>query len=713
MAGNIIDILIKAKDMASGAFKDVGNAMKKLGDNTSKVEKGTESFSDSWEMMVTGINQGIHVIQRIGQVIQAAFDYTYAGAQVVQTKKAFASLMDTIDVGTDVLDDWRESVGGTVSDMELMTGFQTLAAGTSKELTKAFSDNNAALLEISKAASALNPHLGDTAFMYESITRGIKRNSPFILDNLGIVVKVGEAHEKLAAELGKTVDELTAEEKQMALLNDVLDKGDILVNQLGGSVESAVDPWDKFTAAVKNAKDEMAEAHIQSGLLGDALVFVADALDDGRKGASEYKNNMELLTWAVDNAVISQEDFKRLTGGVWQEDYITTIQDIIKLYEEWKNKQNDVNYAIETGIPFIEDYTVTMYDAAAAAKEMSDNNKELLSLAESLTAMHEKYGEDMLGIEEKINAVNAELMELYNQQNLTTEQKEKIAELESEYGDLLGSIDAVQLKHRDATNAMIYDLLAQKLAADGLTDAELTLLFHIGEDLGVLEDGAGDVAAALSTMLDGVLEDGDLTKDELSDVEDLINSMYETSVPNAQGVLDSMLTNIKADGEVTKDELQDIYDITGKLYNDAGARQEALDKILDGIAADAADGSLDITNIQTILNELDGKTFETTLIVNTVENGGSVPDPTKAAGGMIRAASGYWVGEVGPEPFFPATDGRILSNSQAKDAMRSGGRMGGEVINVHIHTAVNLANRAFVEQELAPMIRDVLRKERR
>lgn len=51
-----------------------------------------------------------------------------------------------------------------------------------------------------------------------------------------------------------------------------------------------------------------------------------------------------------------------------------------------------------------------------------------------------------------------------------------------------------------------------------------------------------------------------------------------------------------------------------------------------------------------------------------------------AAGGAVQAAASglaatlphYWVGELGPEPFFPATDGRIVSNTQALAALRGG-----------------------------------------
>jgi hypothetical protein len=96
--------------------------------------------------------------------------------------------------------------------------------------------------------------------------------------------------------------------------------------------------------------------------------------------------------------------------------------------------------------------------------------------------------------------------------------------------------------------------------------------------------------------------------------------------------------------------------------------------------------------------------------------GAGEDDYWDAAGGPIFAAGGipvmpnmHWVGEVGPEPFFPAVSGRILSNTQAKQALRErGGGMGGIVVN--INTPFNFADSAWVERELAPYIRKEMRE---
>ena len=84
-----------------------------------------------------------------------------------------------------------------------------------------------------------------------------------------------------------------------------------------------------------------------------------------------------------------------------------------------------------------------------------------------------------------------------------------------------------------------------------------------------------------------------------------------------------------------------------------------------------------------------------------------------AAGGMLNAAGGmpvHWVGEVGPEPFIPAVSGRIVSNTQAVQTLRERGGRGATIVNLTINTPINMADRAFVERELAPYIIDVVER---
>lgn len=54
----------------------------------------------------------------------------------------------------------------------------------------------------------------------------------------------------------------------------------------------------------------------------------------------------------------------------------------------------------------------------------------------------------------------------------------------------------------------------------------------------------------------------------------------------------------------------------------------------------------------------------------------------RASGGPVKAGHAYWVGENGPEPFIPATNGTIVSNETARTMLAGGG--GNGMVEVHI-----------------------------
>jgi len=99
------------------------------------------------------------------------------------------------------------------------------------------------------------------------------------------------------------------------------------------------------------------------------------------------------------------------------------------------------------------------------------------------------------------------------------------------------------------------------------------------------------------------------------------------------------------------------------------------------------------TNVEEVLDDLDDlATWRTEPLLVDVEvddskvrnwtpptKTGTITYLPRASGGVVNAAAGvaaglshYWVGERGPEPFFPAMDGRIVSNTQAMAALRGG-----------------------------------------
>lgn len=114
------------------------------------------------------------------------------------------------------------------------------------------------LAEIAEAAARI---MGtDTTDMFNNIVTGIARGSPLILDNLGIIVSISEANEAYAETIGKSASALSAAEQQQALLNAVMDQGQILVDKAGATTDNATLASDRLAASTKNLNIAMGTA---------------------------------------------------------------------------------------------------------------------------------------------------------------------------------------------------------------------------------------------------------------------------------------------------------------------------------------------------------------------------------------------------------------------------------------------------------------------
>lgn len=252
--------------------------------NTQHIQqagKEVESFGKRLEGNLSLIKNSAAAALAAGATFQQAFELSKEGAQINQLTESFELMNEQVFKTPDLLNDMTDAVNGTIKETDLMKSLLTLTAGASNDAAQAYAAAAPQLLEIAKASNKLNPALGDTAFLFDSLALGIKRGSPLILDNLGITIKVGEANEKYAASIGKSVDALTAEEKQMALLNAVMESGDQLISQVGGNVDSQADAWARLTVKVGESTDSFKQ------WLANGLYPVIEALSDGYGGAVE------------------------------------------------------------------------------------------------------------------------------------------------------------------------------------------------------------------------------------------------------------------------------------------------------------------------------------------------------------------------------------------------------------------------------------------
>ncbi len=169
---------------------------------------------------------------------------------------------------------------GTISNLDAM-------AVTTKALTLGVVDNADAMAELVEIAITLGRAQGLTATKaVDDLTTALGRQSPMILDNLGIQLKLTEAYDIYADQLGKTAEELSDTEKQQAFLNAALQKGGEVARKLGGIQEDAAAQTEQLGAAFSNLKVEVGES--LSGIVTPLISDLAEKIVEWKEAWDEF-----------------------------------------------------------------------------------------------------------------------------------------------------------------------------------------------------------------------------------------------------------------------------------------------------------------------------------------------------------------------------------------------------------------------------------------
>lgn len=260
----------------------------------SDVKSQVQGAGSSFKSFAEGIAKGAAFVTAEMALLKKVFDFGDAGASILQVEASFNELMRSVGAAPSTFNEMRSAAQATVSDFELMASANTLLVGATGELGSAFAAALPELVGIAKAANTLNPNLGTTTFLFDSLARGIKRASPLILDNLGIVVDLSTVYGSFAASIGKTTEQLTKEEQSMALLNAVLEQGRNITEQAANAQVEAAVKIDRMQAAVENA------ANALKADFAPAIANAADAIYYLLTGAQQI--NSALATHATDVA---------------------------------------------------------------------------------------------------------------------------------------------------------------------------------------------------------------------------------------------------------------------------------------------------------------------------------------------------------------------------------------------------------------------------
>lgn len=239
------------------AANEIDKTQGRLGTSAEKAAGRMSTLGDIAKTAI-GFAVGTVAVKAIGKLTGVVGEFITVGPALVDMEDAFISLAETYGLAADeMLWNMSEAAKGTISNSKLIAAANKALIGSGKELGKEFGVALPRLLEMARASAKATGD--DVGFLFESLVLGIKRSSPMIIDNTGLQLKLGEAQEAYAESLGVTVEELSAEQKQLALLNATLEAGEGMVSAMGSETMTATEKMAKLRAQFQNIRDEIAK----------------------------------------------------------------------------------------------------------------------------------------------------------------------------------------------------------------------------------------------------------------------------------------------------------------------------------------------------------------------------------------------------------------------------------------------------------------------
>ncbi len=252
------DLIIKIKADTDKASKEVSTLtkdIKKLNTETkktgssagdiSKVSKGFSGVSKA----ITGLIAGLGVLG----VAMKAVEFAKLAGDAEQASQAFDTIFT--DLGLNAVEEFekiKEASKGLIDEASIKQSAVT-AVSLGVPIEKL-----AQLMEVARVKAKV---MGtDVKSAFNDLAVGIGRGSPMILDNLGLTIKLGDANQQYADEIGKTVEELTKQEKQIALTNAVIVASADDMRRFGDSEKNTNERTQELQASIVDLKVKIGEA---------------------------------------------------------------------------------------------------------------------------------------------------------------------------------------------------------------------------------------------------------------------------------------------------------------------------------------------------------------------------------------------------------------------------------------------------------------------
>lgn len=284
----------------------VNKVNSKLSTMPQELER-VQSRAATWGSFVGNVMAD--VAAKVGRLaVDAIGDLVTRSEKMSSVGSSFDRLTGTVgETGEAFLKVSRGAAKGLISDLDLMQA-------ANKGILLGLPMTSQSFGKMAETAIVLGRAVGQGPNKsLDDLMIALGRSSPLILDNLGLTVKVGEANDKYAAQLGKSSSALTEAEKKTAFYNAAMSAAEQKVASLGGIQSQSTDILTKVKVAWDNLLDRMAKAISSSPVLQKALEGLSSVLT----GYIAKLDQSATMSGKVDTAVLTMlKAFNGLLSGL-------------------------------------------------------------------------------------------------------------------------------------------------------------------------------------------------------------------------------------------------------------------------------------------------------------------------------------------------------------------------------------------------------------
>ena len=518
---NELEVRVLAKNLAKEALADARKDLQGVGEAAKRggadAKEGSKGIGD-----MVGALQKAASAYALVKVAQQTIQWAKEGAAIDAVEKRFVAFAGSAAAAEDILRAVSEATGGTIDRMSTMQS-------ASKLMSMGLANNAEEVARLVEMATKLGDQTQATGDRVSAFGMMLANQSVEVLDNYGI--SSGQVRERIK-ELMSTTSDMTREQ---AFLQATLELGEQTLVRLGDSTENMASSWDRLGAAIEDNtgkfKQLVAEALTPAaeGLYqimtfsertNDALAFnTAAAMTNGKAWDAYAQTQLDAQYKAGRGNAVLREVNKALRENGERVLYSTATS------ENWNYVMRK---AIEYGIGFGETLDRLSYEAViagnkAAAQGFSDvgasarrSTEPVEDLSEAIitnfgsieqmgeaskraysdlsAAIRGDLGNEIQSFTEKqaeanasVAALSAKIGELESKRWLTAAQKAELEELRGELSKANEAVAANAAAHEEATKRILFGFMEQRLAVDGLTQAELMALQEVAGQWGLVD----------------------------------------------------------------------------------------------------------------------------------------------------------------------------------------------------------------------------------